>query len=171
MARDILVAADRNPTDSRELARHVASIVRSEFWLRAMRSERRLFEVPFSIRVRPGETGYGDLVARVGSVPVSGGRPIVPVPGAPVFLFGAVDLLFRERSGWILADYKTDRLPGVLAGAGEKDRENALEALAAYYRPQVELYSRFWAEFTKEKVKESGIYFTALDRWVPIDVP
>jgi ATP-dependent helicase/nuclease subunit A len=168
MARDVLVAAERNPGDCRELARHIAAVVRSGFWLRAMRAERRLFEVPFSIRVRPREAGYDELAARVGSVPVAGGRPIVPRPEAPIFLSGAVDLLFRE-SGWVLADFKTDRPPRALAGAGETETQVFLDSLAAYYRPQVELYTRFWAKLTGEKVSESGLYFTALDRWVPID--
>jgi ATP-dependent helicase/nuclease subunit A len=169
MARDVLVAADRNPGDCRDLARHVAAVVRSGFWLRAMRAERRLFEVPFSIRVRAGEAGYGELAARVGSVPVAGGRPVVLRSGAPIFLSGAIDLLFRE-SGWVLADFKTDRPPRTLTGAGEREIRAFLDSLLAYYRPQVELYTRFWAELTGEKVRESGLYFTALDRWVPVDV-
>jgi ATP-dependent helicase/nuclease subunit A len=169
MARDVLVAADRNPGDCRDLARHVAAVVRSGFWLRAMRAERRLFEVPFSIRVRAGEAGYGELAARVGSVPVAGGRPVVLRSGAPIFLSGAIDLLFRE-SGWVLADFKTDRPPRALTGAGEREIRAFLDSLLAYYRPQVELYTRFWAELTGDKVRESGLYFTALDRWVPVDV-
>jgi ATP-dependent helicase/nuclease subunit A len=134
-----------------------------------MRAERRLFEVPFSIRVRAGEAGYGELAARVGSVPVAGGRPVVLRSGAPIFLSGAIDLLFRE-SGWVLADFKTDRPPRALTGAGEREIRAFLDSLLAYYRPQVELYTRFWAELTGEKVRESGLYFTALDRWVPVDV-
>jgi len=90
-------------------------------------------------------------------------------PGAPIFLSGAVDLLFRE-SGWVLADFKTDRPPRALAGAGDTEIQVFLDSLVAYYRPQVELYTRFWAKLTGEKISESGLYFTALDRWVPIDV-
>jgi ATP-dependent helicase/nuclease subunit A len=170
MARDVLVAAERNPADSRDLARHVAAIVGSEFWLRAMRAGRRFFEVPFSIAVKPGESGYEDLAPRFGSVPLAGGRPVVPVPGAPVLLSGAVDLLFEEKDGWVIADYKTDRLPAVLSGAGEAERQGALDALVAFYAPQVRLYTRFWREASGERVKESGLFFTALDRWVAIPV-
>jgi len=170
MARDVLVAAERNPADSRDLARHVAAIVGSEFWLRAMRAGRRFFEVPFSIAVKSGESGYEDLAPRFGSVPLAGGRPVVPVPGAPVLLSGAVDLLFEERDGWVIADYKTDRLPAVLSGSGEAERQGALDALVAFYAPQVRLYTRFWREASGERVKESGLFFTALDRWVAIPV-
>jgi ATP-dependent helicase/nuclease subunit A len=169
MARDVLVAADRNPTDSRDLSRHVAAIVRSEFWLRAMQSERRLFEVPFSVRVGPEDAEYGDLVFRAGLVPFSGGRPVVLVPGALVFLSGAVDLLFKEKEGWVIADYKTDRLPEALAGGGDEVKNETLRALVDFYRPQVRLYSRFWEKITGEKVKESGLYFTAHNAWFKVE--
>jgi len=168
MARDVLVAADRNPTDARDLARHVAAIAASGFWLRAMKAERRLFEVPFSVRVEPGMPGYEDLAPRSGSVPFAGERPVVPVPGAPVFLSGAIDLAFFEKDGWVIADYKTDRLPEALAGAGDIERDGALGRLVEFYSPQVRLYTRYWERITGEKVKETGLFFTALDMWVPV---
>ncbi len=169
MARDVLIASDRDPASSAGLAAHVAEIIRSPFWLRAMRASRRLYEAPFSIRIEAGEAEYDDLVAAVGPVPAAGGRPVVPVPGAPIHLSGAIDLLFEEEGGWVIADYKTDRLPSALDGAAEEDRERALAALVDHYRAQVRLYTRFWARITGEKVKESGLYFTALGRWVPVE--
>jgi len=169
MARDVLAAAGRNPADAGALAAHIADIVRSSFWSRAMRAGRRLFEVPFSVKVGPGEAEYGGLLAAIGPVPAAGGRPVAAAEGAPVFLSGAIDLVFREEDGWVIADYKTDRLPAALEDAGAGDRENALAVLVDHYRPQVELYTRFWARITAENVKESGLYFTALDRWVRIE--
>jgi len=169
MARDVLVAAERDSTASLELAGLVGAIVSSEFWLRAMRAERRMFEVPFSVNVGPEDAEYKDLAARVGFVPLAGGKPVVPVRGAPVFLSGAIDLLFKEKDGWVIADYKTDRLPKAFSEGGGGTRENALDGLVDYYRPQVQLYTRFWAKITGENVKESGLYFTALDRWIRIE--
>jgi len=169
MARDVLAAAGRNPADAGALAAHIAAIVCSSFWSRAMQAGRRLFEVPFSVKVGPGEAEYRDLLAAIGPVPSAGGRPVAAAEGAPVFLSGAVDLVFREEDGWVIADYKTDRLPAALAGAGAGDREKALAVLVDHYRPQVELYTRFWARITGETVKESGLYFTALDRWVRME--
>jgi ATP-dependent helicase/nuclease subunit A len=169
MARDVLVASGREPAASRELAAHVGKIIRSPFWLRAMRAGRRLFEVPFSVMVEAGDPEYAGLSGAIGLVPVSGGKPVAAAPGAPVFLSGAVDLLFEEEDGWVIADYKTDRLPGGLSGEDAQVREKALEMLVGHYRPQVRFYTRFWSKITGEKVKESGLYFTALDRWVRID--
>ncbi|HPW17615.1 MAG TPA: UvrD-helicase domain-containing protein [Candidatus Aminicenantes bacterium] len=168
MARDILVTAGRSPTEAPALAGHVAGIVRSAFWRRAAAAERRLFEVPFAVRVEPGQAGYEDLAPRAGAVPFAGGRPVVPAPGAPVYLTGAIDLVFFEGDGWVIADYKTDRLPAALAGAPEAERDKALGRLVEHYAPQVRLYTRFWEKVTGEKVKESGLYFTALERWVPV---
>jgi len=171
MARNALVASERDPAKSRELAGLVGAIVRSGFWRRAMRSERRFLEVPFSVRVGPEDVEYGDLVLRAGLVPLAGGRPVVLLPGAPVFLSGAIDLLFKEKDGWVIADYKTDRLPEAFSAAGQEDRENALRVLAELYRPQVQLYSRFWEKITGEKVKESGLYFTAHETWHKVEKP
>jgi len=168
LARAALAVTERGPADAERLAGLVSDIIRSGFWLRAMRVERRLFEVPFMIKVGPGDPGHGDLAGRAGLVPPAGGRAVVPAPGAPVLLSGAVDLVFREDDGWVLADYKTDRLPEALAAGTDDDREKALAILVDHYRPQVELYTGFWERLTGEKVKEAGLYFTALDRWVPV---
>ncbi len=169
MARDVLVSSGREPAASRELAAHVGKIIRSPFWSRAMRAGRRLYEVPFSVRIEAGDPEYADLTGAIGLVPVAGGQPVVAAPGAPVLLSGAVDLVFEEEDGWVIADYKTDRLPGGLYGGDAEVREKALDILVEHYRPQVRLYTRFWSKITGERVKESGLYFTALDRWVPIE--
>jgi ATP-dependent helicase/nuclease subunit A len=171
MARNALVASERDPAKSRELAGLVGAIVRSEFWLRALRSERRFLEVPFSVRVGPEDAEYGDMVFRAGLVPLAGGRPVVLLPGAPVFLSGAIDLVFLEKDGWVIADYKTDRIPDAVLDRGAEEAKRALDALVEYYRPQVRLYTRFWEKITGERVKESGLYFTAHEAWFKVEKP
>jgi ATP-dependent helicase/nuclease subunit A len=74
----------------------------------------------------------------------------------PVILSGAIDLAFLEDDGWVIADYKTDEI---------KDN---LDDYINYYAPQVKLYSTYWAEITGQKVKESGLYFTSVNKWVAI---
>jgi ATP-dependent helicase/nuclease subunit A len=169
MARNTLVASERDPAKSRELAGLVGAIIRSGFWRRAMRSERRFLEVPFSVRVGPEDAEYGDLAYRAGLVPLAGGRPVVLLPEAPVFLSGAIDLLFKEKDGWVIADYKTDRIPDAVLDRGAEEANLALGALVEYYRPQVRLYTRFWEKITGERVKESGLYFTAHEAWFKVE--
>jgi len=169
MAREVLAASQMTTEASPELAAHVADIIRSPFWSRAMKAPRRLYEVPFSVWIAPEDPDYEDLKAAIGPVPSAGGRALAAADGAPVLLSGAVDLAYEEGDGWVIADYKTDRLPAALDGASGQDRDRALAALVDRYRPQVRLYTRFWARASAERVKESGLYFTALGRWVPIE--
>ena len=168
LARNALVAAGRGAAEAGKLAELVQAIVRSGFWLRAMRAEKSLFEVPFSVRVGPDDPDHEELASKAGLFAVAGGRPVASAPGAPVFLSGAIDLVFKEKDGWVVADYKTDRIPEAAPERGSAGEGMAFDALVGHYRPQVLLYTRFWEKITGEKVKEAGLYFTALDRWVPI---
>jgi ATP-dependent exoDNAse (exonuclease V) beta subunit len=71
----------------------------------------------------------------------------------PSILEGVVDLAFREKGGWVIADYKTD----VGTDPDFPAREEA-------YRRQVELYAEAWARLTGEPVKERVLFFVAQGR-------
>ncbi len=80
-------------------------------------------------------------------------------PGAPpTLLRGVIDLVFEEPSGWVIADYKTD-------AAAKKD----LAALVEHYRPQLDLYQRSWESMTGEMVRETGLFFTRVEKYVPLE--
>jgi len=141
-----LAIEERDPADIHRLRNLVAAITGSEFWQRAMRSEKRLFEVPFSVKADGLELGRTDKL--------------------PVILSGVIDLVFLEPLekkgdspllGWVIADYKTDEIL------------DDLQTYVDYYAPQVRLYSSYWAELTGQPVKETGLFFTYLNRWIPID--
>ena len=70
-------------------------------------------------------------------------------------LHGTVDLVFREGDRWYVIDYKSD------------STTNRLEALVAYYAPQVEHYARFWSKLTNAPTS-AGLFFVdgAIERWV-----
>ncbi len=74
---------------------------------------------------------------------------------ATTLLHGTVDLVFREGETWFIVDYKSD---------STKDR---LEALVAYYAPQVQHYARFWSQVTKAETK-AGLFFVdgCREEWV-----
>jgi ATP-dependent helicase/nuclease subunit A len=67
-----------------------------------------------------------------------------------------MDLVFKEKDSWVIADYKTDKVDG------------NLEALVAYHKPQVEMYRGFYEQISGEKVKEAGLYFTDAAKWITV---
>jgi ATP-dependent helicase/nuclease subunit A len=67
-------------------------------------------------------------------------------PHGETLLHGVIDLVFREGATWYVVDYKTDSTLG------------RLDALVAYYRPQVEHYARFWSQLTGAETR-AGLFF------------
>jgi ATP-dependent helicase/nuclease subunit A len=84
------------------------------------------------------------------SAPPAGADEPSPVPSV---LEGVIDLAFREKGGWVIADYKTD-----------VGTDPDFPARLATYRRQVDLYAEAWARLTGEPVKERILYFTAQGR-------
>jgi ATP-dependent helicase/nuclease subunit A len=167
------------PTELRELIGLVKAVQSSSLWSRAKTAKRMLTEISFAlpglsdggpdpehdsesesgpgrarrqldlfgqelsrdeVRVRKGQGDSAGDVAEEENTPVS-------------VLEGVIDLAFRERGGWVVADYKTD----VGTDPDFKAREAA-------YRRQVDLYANAWAQLTGEPVKERVLFFTAQDR-------
>ncbi|MDH4197285.1 MAG: UvrD-helicase domain-containing protein [Candidatus Aminicenantes bacterium] len=143
-------AVELEETEVPAVADLIRSILRSDFWRRVMAAERRFFEVPFHVRVDPQSAEHRRF-----------GAPA----GLPLFLAGAIDLAFYEGDGWVIADYKTDRLAEDLETAGVEAVKKSLKAQVDRYAPQVETYARYWERITREKVKEAGLYFTSIDHW------
>jgi len=136
LIENALAAEDMDLREKGRLQTLIDNICSSKLWQRALKAEKRLFEVPFSLQTESRQLGLeGNL---------------------PVILGGAIDLVFKEKDGWVIADYKTDEIVG------------DLQTYIDYYAPQIRLYSRFWAEITGEPVKESGLYFTFLHRWIAL---
>jgi len=79
-----------------------------------------------------------------------------PSSPKPVILNGVIDLVFLEQDGWVIADYKTDEING------------GLQSFIDFYTPQVKVYMEFWEKITQQKVKEAGLYFTSINKWVRI---
>jgi ATP-dependent helicase/nuclease subunit A len=106
----------------------VRSVMESAIWQRAMASPQRLVEVPFQTLLAPGKPTKSSL---------------------PTLLRGVIDLVFREKRGWVIVDYKTDR-----AATG------AVPGLAARYAPQLATYAKAWRDLTSQDVHETGLLFT-----------
>ncbi len=61
-------------------------------------------------------------------------------------LQGAIDLAFEEEGGWSIVDYKSDTVT------------DNLPDLVRFYRPQVELYRRYWQQLTGQPAR-AALFF------------
>ena len=130
MAENLLKEEGRPLSEKDAVIETAKEVVASKLWRRMKEAEEALFEVPFSTK--------------------TDGR------GKPKVMSGTIDLAFREHDGWVLADYKTDRV------------DDNLHALVDYYRPQVEIYRTLWQDMSGEQVKEAGLFFVDGSQWVSV---
>ncbi|MBT8489359.1 MAG: UvrD-helicase domain-containing protein [Gemmatimonadetes bacterium] len=173
------------PVEIAELLTLLEAVRSSSLWSRAMKAERFMAEVPFSVPdVEPEATEepprrpeksaeppkrqldlFGEEIVSAEEVETDT-RPVVAAPAATpelpsaharMVLEGVIDLAFRESDGWVIADYKTD----VGTDPHFASREEA-------YRRQVDIYARAWQRLTGEPVKERVLFFTSqgrIERW------
>ena len=95
-----------------------------------------LREVPFSLSL-PAEEFYQEELAGYDE---------------RVLIQGVIDCLVDEGDGYLLIDYKTDRL-----------QNGQVEEFVAKYRPQIDLYAKAVARILKKPVKEKYLYFLSHD--------
>jgi len=109
---------------TREFLKGIAETFKnSGLWDRIQESDKFFSEIPFFYKVPEHETLEDTYVN------------------------GVIDLIFKEKDGWVIADYKTHD------GTGD------LNKLQAEYSLQLETYKKAWQEMTGEKVKETVIFF------------
>jgi ATP-dependent helicase/nuclease subunit A len=113
-------------------------------WQRIQRAEEVYTEVPFSIKIEDGDPLYDQL----------------QTDEMPILLSGVIDLVIKEREGWTIVDYKTDRVEDI----------NDLSKLSEKYGEQVRQYCLLWKELTGEKVERAEIYFVDEDMVVGVEV-
>ena len=126
-ARDLLLEHDLDPGLAAQATDLVESVTASDLWARSLESATRLVEVPFEILLQKD---------------------------VPTIVRGSIDLAFREDGGWVLVDYKTDR---VTAGG--------VQPLLQKYSAQLRMYSEAWTQCTGEAVTETGIYLVSNGRY------
>jgi len=128
MAENLLKEEERPLSEKDTVIATVKAVMSSNLWKRMQKAQVTLVEVPFSLKIEGEEL--------------------------PRIISGAIDLAFKDPDGWVIADYKTDKVDG------------NLDNLVAHYKPQVEMYRDFWEKMSDEKVKEAGLYFVDADKWV-----
>jgi ATP-dependent helicase/nuclease subunit A len=68
-----------------------------------------------------------------------------------------IDLVFLESTGWVILDYKSERVEA-----------SDIPALVAYYKPQIEAYAKAWEKAVGQSVVESGLFFTHTGQYVTV---
>ncbi|OED35706.1 hypothetical protein AB834_04365 [PVC group bacterium (ex Bugula neritina AB1)] len=116
--------------DKVEASEQIALFFDSSLWERVKKSEEVYTEVPFSI----------DHTSDFSTIQT-----------------GLIDLVFKESEGWVVVDYKTDKV------------SKNFESLVTFYKPQILSYKDSWVRMTQEKVKESLLYFSAHQREVSFE--
>lgn len=95
-------------------------------------------EVPFSMSIS-AQQAYSDW---------NGGNE-------PVLVQGVIDCLFEDEHGFVLLDYKSDRITGRFPNGFEE----AKSVLGDRYKVQIDLYSKAVESILKIKLKEKYLYF------------
>ncbi len=113
----------------------VERVVASDLWKRACGAERCLVEAPLAISVPAAES----------------------LNRLPTVLRGVIDLVFLESAGWVIVDYKSERVEA-----------SEIPALVAYYKPQIKAYAKAWEKAVGQSVVECGLFFTHTGAYVPL---
>jgi len=137
---NVLTEEGRAPEEMTTVKMLISEIKTSAFWKEMQNAQERYFEVPFSLRLKPFDLG----------LPQSSGEWAI--------LSGTIDLVYKNRDGWTIVDYKTD------------DVGETMEDFVKYYTPQVKAYSRFWEEMSGEKVAKAGLYFVHAKQFVTVSL-
>ena len=111
----------------------VQHVIDSDLWKRARRAQRCLAEAPLAMSIPATESSNG----------------------LPTVLRGVIDLAFLESTGWVIVDYKSERVEA-----------DDIPALVTYYKPQIEAYAQAWAKVVGQPVVESGLFFTHIGKYV-----
>jgi ATP-dependent helicase/nuclease subunit A len=112
----------------------VERVIASELWRRAQGTQRFLAEVPVATPLPASKAASG----------------------LPTVLRGVIDLVILEAKGWVIVDYKSERV----------EEEGDLAALVDYYRPQIDAYAEVWEKIVGQPVVERGLFFTHTGRYI-----
>lgn len=149
LAEAALEEQELSSSSTEQALETIQAVMNSEIWRRASSSGSRLVEVPFQLL---WHAGLGDASGAELEL-----QPTMQSPARERVVRGVIDLVFQEDPGWVIVDYKTDRVA-----------ETSVAELVAHYRTQVRLYAKAWEEITGQRVVETGLFLTRLGRYVVV---
>ncbi len=132
IAQELAVLNQWGEREEDRLKALLDKVSETPLWERAQRSQHVLCEVPFHYAEKSD--------------------------GEEVVIHGAIDLIFEEDGGWVMADYKTERLPhGLPEVSGHLSRWQGLQKHAE----QLMAYSGAWERITGLPVRERWLLFVS----------
>lgn len=111
---------------------------------------------PLYKQIQSAEAYYTELpfsfMAKVGD-------PLYPEgKEGDVYISGIIDLIYKKGNGWVIVDFKTDRIT----------KEEDIQKLTNHYARQLQLYREAWQHMTKEMVTELKLYFIHANQLVTL---
>ncbi len=124
-----------------ELYEIIQKFLMSNLYHRIENASQVFTEVPFNIKILPSDPLYKEFSLSVRDEDKD----------KPIVITGIIDLVFKEKGGWVIVDYKTD------CPAEKEDYSK----LRNFYENQVLTYSKIWQKISKDRVDEEIIYFVS----------
>ncbi len=131
LAKAKLAEYELQPNLAEDIVAMAKGVWQSDLWKRANAAKRTFRELPFTMAATSAD-------------------------GLPALVRGVIDLAFEEEDGWVVADYKTDKIRGT-----------DLRLLAEHHRGQLETYAEALTRVAPDiKVKELGVYLLRAGEYV-----
>lgn len=130
-------------------------VLESGLWQRSQQAKQRLFEIPTMMHQRNGEATPYPATEQKMFETAAAALTQQSNNGLNLLVKGVIDFTFEEEDGWVIVDFKTDQLD-----------EGKLQQFVHFYAPQVQAYALAWSETFGYRVKEAGLYFVSLQKYV-----
>jgi ATP-dependent helicase/nuclease subunit A len=111
--------------------------INSLLWQRIQKAQQTVTEIPFTTKITNDNPVYSYLKTK---------------NNEPVVLSGVIDLAIKESEGWVIVDFKSDRL----------ENQEDFQLLEKEYLTQVAIYCNVWQQLSGENVTRGEIFFTSL---------
>ncbi|MEF3313436.1 UvrD-helicase domain-containing protein [Paenibacillus sp. GYB004] len=131
-------------------------VLGSELWQRSLLAKQRLFEIP--IMMFQSNQNTTNQFANEQTVSETAASESETQSDKGFHLIkGVVDFAFEEEDGWVIVDFKTDQLD-----------DGNLQQFVKFYASQVQAYTEAWSSTFGYSVKESGLYFVSVMKYVKL---
>lgn len=90
---------------------------------------------------------------------LKGDDPLLPKKEKKdVYVSGVIDLIYKQKDGWTIVDFKTDHVK----------KEEDIAKLTRHYAPQLTFYKAAFERMTKETVEKMKLYFVTANKIIEL---